>query len=990
MAQLHAPLVFEKINGLSQNTVFSITQDRQGFVWIGTADGLNRFDGIDMKVFKPNLHFQSNGVVSSTIRSKVLEDASENLWFSSESGVYSYSRRNGKFEQLDLPVAGIPHHLFAEPIMTVGDSIWFCNGSTGLYCYSTANKHIQVYTPPPIGNHPLMLKTNGMYDGKQGLWFVGQDGVYQFNMKKKSWSREIAGGDIVELGVSRDTIYWMEKMHLKYYSKETKQVGIVPLSPESSKDKMADVRCIYTDKDQNIWVGDMKGNIWTKQINSDALVWMGNINDPSKATPAYPVYSICIDRNGLMFVGGDVVGLYKTDLNKPPFKSFPPRVMSGTAKSIFISSIAGDENGNIYAGTFGDGVYVKNSTTTKDDWFTPLAPLTTHAGFANHGFAHNDQAGNTWLSYGNALFLHRTNTKGYQKIELPVPANNLQKKMQVNCLWQTSGGWYVGTNLGLYKVKDSMKKPAVIYYSIFGLSHINCIWQESETRLWVGGEGAGINIVDPTKGMRNGQIILDGAGIKSLMPDSARQIIWIATKSGFVAWHLPSGKYRVYAENDGLLNSYCYGCLQYKNDMWLSTNQGLSRISLTDVAGSVFPEVQVVNFTSADGLPNDEFNTSAFYMSSDSAFYFGTIKGIAWFKPSMIHEENQAPSIAITNIMVNGKVADSSTTPEFIRQLRLPYNSNDLLFEFRAIEFANPDIIEYAVQLQGYEKTIVFNRKLNQARYSQLPTGHYRFTVMARKSGGPWSRPQTVEIFIEAPFWKTWWFYTLLGLSLFGGVVLVTKLLAQRKLRARVAELEKQKAIDKERQRISREMHDDIGAGLTQITLMSEAVKRNYNKQQELDEIASISRQLVSNMGEIIWSLNPENKTLEQLYAYLRDQLGKLLEYSGIDYKISFPENGHNILLSNEQRRNMLLVTKEIVHNAIKHAHAKKISIESKLHESTISFRISDDGIGFDPDMAKGGNGLRNIQTRIAELGGTIEIQTAPTSGCSFKYNIPL
>jgi signal transduction histidine kinase len=185
-------------------------------------------------------------------------------------------------------------------------------------------------------------------------------------------------------------------------------------------------------------------------------------------------------------------------------------------------------------------------------------------------------------------------------------------------------------------------------------------------------------------------------------------------------------------------------------------------------------------------------------------------------------------------------------------------------------------------------------------------------------------------------------------------------------------------------------MHDDIGAGLTQITLISEFVK-NQNKEtsiKELNDIATTSRQLVSNMGEIIWSLNHENPTLGHLLSYLREQLNRQLEYSGIEFTIHFPDDGSTLKVSNVTRRNVLLATREIVNNAIKHSDATKIDVSAELKDNILLFRISDNGIGFDSDVVYTGNGLKNVRERITILGGQLKIRSNAGAGTVFEYSI--
>ena len=189
-------------------------------------------------------------------------------------------------------------------------------------------------------------------------------------------------------------------------------------------------------------------------------------------------------------------------------------------------------------------------------------------------------------------------------------------------------------------------------------------------------------------------------------------------------------------------------------------------------------------------------------------------------------------------------------------------------------------------------------------------------------------------------------------------------------------------------------MHDDIGAGLTQISLISESAKfhslADTNIQHELDDIAFTSRQLVDNIGEIIWSLHPQHDTLEILMSHLREQLNKLTEYAAFTCHIDFPEQVPNQVLNNQLRRNILLVCKEIVHNAIKYSQGSHISIQARLENKGLAFVISDNGIGFDEQAVKKGNGLDNIRKRVNESGGQVNIESQIGHGTTFRFWFPI
>lgn len=201
------------------------------------------------------------------------------------------------------------------------------------------------------------------------------------------------------------------------------------------------------------------------------------------------------------------------------------------------------------------------------------------------------------------------------------------------------------------------------------------------------------------------------------------------------------------------------------------------------------------------------------------------------------------------------------------------------------------------------------------------------------------------------------------------------------------SELQIREANEKERNRISREMHDDIGARLTQITLMGEHLKTTTNK-YEAEAITETSRKIVSSMGEIIWSLNSEYKTLNDLFNYLREQLNKLLEYSNFDYGIHFPDVNESIELSNQQRRNIVLAVKETVNNSVKYSQAKTLSINAALEKNTLTIKIKDDGAGFDVNKVYSGNGLKNIKQRIEEIGGSVQVESIINKGTSYVFTI--
>lgn len=363
------------------------------------------------------------------------------------------------------------------------------------------------------------------------------------------------------------------------------------------------------------------------------------------------------------------------------------------------------------------------------------------------------------------------------------------------------------------------------------------------------------------------------------------------------------------------------------------------------------------------------------YFNMGITWQFGVVKELAVYYDGVGTDGFPVAAIPEKKWSIVTITRNTDTTMNF-------YRDGEFKLSFR-IKNNQPDVNPVKIASNGrlevlngdIAEIILYNKALNDA---ELNTVHIYL-----------EQKYKIKLKVAEAEKNNWWLYVLLLVTVLYLAVLITKHFSQKKLKR---ELIKQQEMDKERHRISREMHDDIGAGLTQITMMSEWAKHKLKSEstKELDDIAATSRKLVNSMSEIIWSLNPENKTLNQLIAYLRELLNRQLEYSGKAFTLQLPENGKEIILSNEQRRNILLVTKEIVNNAIKHSLAKNITVIMQIQKGMLTCEITDDGIGFDTGKVVYGNGLKNIQHRINALNGKLSITSAPQSGSRFFYSVQI
>jgi signal transduction histidine kinase len=483
-------------------------------------------------------------------------------------------------------------------------------------------------------------------------------------------------------------------------------------------------------------------------------------------------------------------------------------------------------------------------------------------------------------------------------------------------------------------------------------------------------------------------IRLKGMDLKALQIDEkdASQL-WISSGVGLISYNIRTQKIETYTQANGMANTYAYGVLQDKaGNLWVSTNGGLSCF---DRAKRTFQ-----NYTANDGLQNNEFNTASYYKSKKGILYFGGIKGFNWFDPETFYKGMHHPAVAITAILVDDKPYFKNTGYLNTHYIQLPYDKNSLAISFAALDYTMPAANKISYMLGNWDNKWVTTANKN-VRYAKLLPGKYKFMVKAANGDGVWSKVQYMDIYIKAPFWQQGWFYVMALMCGAGIIIYVTWLLSQIKTKRRLQQLEKQHAIDAERNRIGRDMHDEIGSGLTHIALLSELIQTQHKTElaikADVGNISAAARKLITNMSEIIWALNPYNDTLENLLAYTREQMQQHFQPFEMVLEIDFPDAIPDLTLTNEQRRNLYLVTKEGLNNAMKHANAGLISLSFKAANDHLHFEVTDNG----PGLPEAGsrlncNGLKNMRKRMEDIGGTIAWQNNKTCGLTVLYTLPV
>jgi signal transduction histidine kinase len=298
--------------------------------------------------------------------------------------------------------------------------------------------------------------------------------------------------------------------------------------------------------------------------------------------------------------------------------------------------------------------------------------------------------------------------------------------------------------------------------------------------------------------------------------------------------------------------------------------------------------------------------------------------------------------------------------------------------------------------LEGYQNDWSKPAQSGEFSYRDLPPGKYRLLARCADSWQNWSETAVVvSVTLRPPFWRTTWFLVLLLLATTVLTAFVARKINSLRYTRKIRALEQQNAVEKERLRIAKDMHDDLGASLTRISILSELAKKqeghSQKVQQVISQISEISGGVVDDMSEIIWALNPRNDTLDSFTAYIRQYASSYLESAGLEVRFLFPGSVPAILMSSELRRNLFLIVKEALHNVVKHAGAKNVHLELLFSEPVLRINLADDGQGFSDEKVQGtGNGLQNMRKRAEEIGGRFDMESKPGFGTTIHLTVTM
>jgi signal transduction histidine kinase len=563
----------------------------------------------------------------------------------------------------------------------------------------------------------------------------------------------------------------------------------------------------------------------------------------------------------------------------------------------------------------------------------------------------------------------------------------------------------VGRRDGLDRFQSD-RSIRLINSSELPVADASALAQDPQGAIWCGFTQGGLaRVVDGKVTLFRQKDGLPSEVIQCLLSDSDGAL-WIGTADNGLA-RFKDGKFTHVGVSHGLVdNAICHILDDGLGYFWLSTHHGLQRIAkagLNRCADGLAPALEGQVYDHNDGLPIIEFTGglhAAGCKTADGRLWFSSSKALVSVDPARIRINPTPPPIVIESLLVDGQ---SAAEPASREPARLSPDHQRLEFRFSGLSFVAPNKVLFKYRLEGIDRTWVDAGTKRTAFYSHLPAGNYRFRVIACNNDGVWNSEGVALAFTVLPFfWETWWFIGSCALLVLAGVAVLVRYITRRRMQKRMEELERQSALERERARIAQDIHDDVGTSLIRIAMFSQPERNELDHPQQtaavLSRIYSTAREMTRALDEIVWAIDPRHDTLDSLVGYMGRFAQELLGAANIRCRLDVPVEVPAWPLTAEIRHNLFLAFKETVNNTIKHSSASEVRISLEVRAREFVLVLRDNGRGFDrsqpPANTAGriasGNGLRNIERRIARIGGRFEISSQFGKGTEVSFVIPV
>ena len=966
---------FTSDDGLSHDNVLNITKDKDGFLWLGTANGLNRFDGLSFKVFRNNPD-QPQTIPGNYIAVTTL-DKKNFLWVATNNGICRMDTRTMKVDRIDLRS---PEDKFARYEVMWGE---FDSGGTG--------------------------------------WYMVNDFLYAINQETLKWKRfplpaTRFHGNAIQVD-SKNRI-WLALGRAKYlFDPKTEKFRYLMGFDWSHRN--TDIICGWMQEDKN-------GKVWMSTWAHGFYIWNEDKNDFDKfetAPESMTNFKFDKDEQGRPFIwcGGGAYGLMVYDTSEKKFFHFRNDPRDKYTHNLGQSGhiVKDTASGIVWIGTE-NGLEKYDPKAIRFHRYRIWQDKTEFSNsqyFFTSGFVQDktDITGNTWWVSVWIGGLYKWNRNSLKIDEDYVQAAGIKEPGIFSLIQAKDGMIWMGHGLGV-QVLDPKQNKLIRHYIDFFPDQkkrrsVTFISEDSRSNMWFstyqglfsydrGGDSIitwwtripsmkdiyplniresadgyiwfssskGLGRIDPVK---NELIMITNASRKNKkLPEDElgalyidkQQRMWVSG-AAYVAELDKQGEVKnVYTNKSGFQANGVFNMAEDpKGFLWMATDNTLHRL---DPATGQFDY-----FDKGDGLFNNKI-ADGFYISNAGELFLGFNGAINSIQTDKIAFNKKPPVVFVSQLNVRGQLRNFDSS----NKITIRPGERSIMIEFSAMNFSQSKKNRFGFWLEGYDSTWRYTNE-RVLSLMNMEAGTHKLHVKASNNDGVWSNETVYTIKVIPYFQHTIWFKLLM--VLFAGLIFLT-LLYYRK--------EHRKRLEKIRNRIATDLHDDMGSTLSSIRIFSDVAKKQIEEVkpetvQLLDRISNNATSLSENMQDIIWTIRSDNDTLEDLVSRMREFGLRVCDAKHIRFNIHVSQSFKASKLSLEQRRNLYLIFREALNNAVKYAESTQIDLILNLKSRFLKMEINDNGKGFDLATIKRGNGLNNLEKRAKEIGGQIEIKSQPGKG---------
>jgi len=944
-------------DGLSNNAVLNIIQDHKGFIWFGTRDGLNRFDGLSFKVFR-NDPTSPKSIGSNAIMS-LCEDDQQQIWVGTEKGLFIYNELTESFTQ--FKTAG---NASIFSVKVKNGELWYVSLYT-LYRYNLATKAIKHFEVGGEVTSYCLMKNGGLCvataTGKISFYDSARDKFKAYDVFNKSpYTVSKSIGSIHETGDGTMLIGTSNQGLKSFDINSGTYTDLLSFNPDKTDIIVRDLLTVHTGE---YWIATQSGIYILRMHDKSFINLRKQYNDPYSLSDNI-VHTLCMDKEGGIWAGTYFGGVNYYPKNYLRFTKYYPKFGSNSISGNAVREISADKYGCLWIGTEDAGLNRLDISTGK---FTQFNPGITQQS-VSYSNIHGLLVDGDYIWAGTYLHgLDLLDVRTGKRARHYNTGNSSLGSNFVYSLYKTSKGKLIAaTDKGLYEYLPSTdnfnrvtKVPSVFYRNL---------GEDTEGNLWAGTYGDGVFVYNDSTGLKAhylGDILhkdsLPADLVNYIFKDS-RGTMWLATENGLCRFDANKKAFKRYSIDNGFPANVIYAMKEDgKHRLWVSTSKGLVRFDPTTENIKVY--------TRSQGLLTDQFNYNSAYKDASGRMYFGSVKGMISFNPDAAEENNFVAPVYITGFQVynqelgiGGQGSPLKQSITYTDKLTLKHNQSSFSIDFAALGFSSPAGIQYAYKMDGLDKDWTYLKTNRKAFFTELKPGDYTFRVKTFNSSTmPGGNSASLQITILPPFWLTWWAYLVYLLLTALIVYFITRYFTDRAKERNRRKLEKL-AFEKEKENYEDKLNFFTNVAheiRTPLTLIKGPME---NIMDRIDEVPAIrgNLQIMNRNTERLLQLTTQlldfRKTEMHGFRlnYIEtDITGILLEtierfkpmadQKPIDIKLHYPD----ILIAQADPEALNKIFSNLVDNAIKYAKSNvslSLAVITKSEESFYRLTIKNDG----------------------------------------------